>query len=157
MKIRMINCPCCGAQLDVDEKTKRSRCRYCGTHFYIENDEIGVCEDSGQKEEKNSHTSNIQNVSTGYAVGSGSVSFGYTSGYAGHYTSSENQATQENANLSDGCKVEKVSAKELDKFNGWTSSVDNGWYWYLEIVKTILSIILPALLLCVLINIFFPR
>lgn len=157
MRIKMINCPCCGAQLDIDEKAKRSRCRFCGTHFYIEDDEIGVCEDSGQKEEKRNYAINNQNVSTGYAVArSESVSFGYSSGYAGHYASSDDRAEHKSANFSDGYKVEKVSAKELEKFNGLTSSVDSGWGWYLEIVKTILSIVLPALLLCVLINIFFP-
>ena len=141
MKIKMIKCPCCGAQLDVDEKTKRSRCKYCRTQFFIEGDEIEV----------------YQNVSTGYAVArSESVTIGYSSGYAGHYASSDDRAEHESTNFSDGCKVEKVSAKELEKFNGWTSSVDSGWGWYLEIVKTILSIVLPALLLCVLINIFFP-
>lgn len=68
MKIKMIKCPCCGAQLDVDEKTKRSRCKYCRTQFFIEGDEIEVCEGSGQKEEKRNYAINNQNVSTGYAV-----------------------------------------------------------------------------------------
>lgn len=135
MKIKMINCPCCGAQLNVDEKTKRSQCRYCGTHFYIEDDEIGVCEESD---------------TTGYSAGSESIGVGYSSGYAGHFTPSDAQAEQENANF---LKVEKAGTEAFNKHNGWMSSDESGAHCgFLRVAKYVLAASFIVLLSFVLIN-----
>ena len=138
MEIKMIRCPCCGAQLDVDEKNKRSRCKYCGSQFFIEDDEIEVCENSEQKEEKN-NAANIQSVSTGYSE---SMGIAYSSGYARHYTSFDDQSEQEISNFSDD--LEKVSVESLNKHNGLTSSDESELLG--KTLKIILSVAVIVLL-----------